>query len=209
MLESESVERITATAAAISTMAKMWDRFIEVMNMKHLADDPRFATFKARLANREALTELLDAALMRRTTAEWIERLSGSVPVAPVYDVAQALASEFVAERVVVGDEQHPVAPVQRPLHPAASAKLRARQRCNGQWLRWSPPSPLPPRGLRSLRLRRRRCRGCSMGKSCMTARWTKPVRPVHWSSGSASEITGTYLKLGCSAAHFTGKSFI
>ena len=36
-----------------------------------------FATFKARLANRERVTQMLDAALMKRTTAEWMERFAG------------------------------------------------------------------------------------------------------------------------------------
>jgi crotonobetainyl-CoA:carnitine CoA-transferase CaiB-like acyl-CoA transferase len=45
---------------------------------------------------------------MTRTTAEWIERLAGLVPIAPVYDVAQALQSEFVAERRGVVEFAYP-----------------------------------------------------------------------------------------------------
>ena len=59
-------------------------------------DDPRFATFKARLENRDELTRLLDEALSARDTAAWLLHFAGEVPAAPVYDIAQALTSEFV-----------------------------------------------------------------------------------------------------------------
>jgi crotonobetainyl-CoA:carnitine CoA-transferase CaiB-like acyl-CoA transferase len=61
--------------------------------------DPRYATFKARLENRPELNRLLDEALSQRTTAEWMATFGGSVPAAPVLDVAQALDNPFVAER--------------------------------------------------------------------------------------------------------------
>ena len=78
---------------------KFWGVLAQTLGKAEWATDPDFATFKARLANRERVTQMLDAALMTRTTAEWIERLAGKVPAAPVYDVKQALESEFVAER--------------------------------------------------------------------------------------------------------------
>jgi succinate---hydroxymethylglutarate CoA-transferase len=78
---------------------KFWGVLAETLGKTQWATDPDFATFKARLANRERVTQMLDAALMTRTTAEWIERLAGKVPASPVYDVKQALESEFVAER--------------------------------------------------------------------------------------------------------------
>jgi len=78
---------------------KFWRVLAEALGKAQWATDPDFATFKARLANRERVTQMLDAALMTRTTAEWIERLAGKVPASPVYDVKQALESEFVAER--------------------------------------------------------------------------------------------------------------
>ena len=47
---------------------------------------------------------MLDEALMRQPTAAWIERLAGKVPVAPVFDIAQALENPFVHERGGVRD---------------------------------------------------------------------------------------------------------
>ena len=51
---------------------------------------------------------MLDAELMARTTAEWVEHFAGKVPASPVYDVAQALQSDFVAERGGVVDYGYP-----------------------------------------------------------------------------------------------------
>ena len=53
-------------------------------------------TFADRLAHRDELVAVLADAFARRTTAEWLERLRGHVPVAPVYTVAEALADEQV-----------------------------------------------------------------------------------------------------------------
>jgi crotonobetainyl-CoA:carnitine CoA-transferase CaiB-like acyl-CoA transferase len=87
---------------------KFWAVLAEALGKPEWTKDPAFATFKARLANRERVTQMLDAALMTRTTAEWIEHFAGKVPASPVYDVAQALQSEFVAEREGVVDFRYP-----------------------------------------------------------------------------------------------------
>ena len=78
---------------------KFWPLFCEKLGRPELATAPRFRDFKARLAHREALTELLDQIFETFDTEDWIERLSGTVPVAPVYDVAKALDNPFVREQ--------------------------------------------------------------------------------------------------------------
>lgn len=83
---------------------KFWPVMAERVGRPDLATDPRFATFRARLENRDALTEVLDEVLTARTTAEWMERLGGAVPVAPVLGVGEALDNPFVAERQGVAD---------------------------------------------------------------------------------------------------------
>lgn len=83
---------------------KFWGILADALGRPQWKDDPDFATFKARLANRERLTQMLDAALAERTTDEWIAKFAGQVPASPVYDVAQALESAFVAERDGVVD---------------------------------------------------------------------------------------------------------
>jgi succinate--hydroxymethylglutarate CoA-transferase len=87
---------------------KFWPVLCEKIGRPECASDPRFATFKARLENRAELTRLLDEALSTRGTAVWLEQFAGSVPAAPVHDVAQALGSEFVAREDRVWCYAHP-----------------------------------------------------------------------------------------------------
>jgi succinate--hydroxymethylglutarate CoA-transferase len=51
------------------------------------------------LRERERLTDLLDEALSARTTADWMAVFGGSIPAAPILDVAQALDNPFVHQR--------------------------------------------------------------------------------------------------------------
>jgi crotonobetainyl-CoA:carnitine CoA-transferase CaiB-like acyl-CoA transferase len=86
---------------------KFWPVLAEALGKPEWATDPEHATFAARLKNREQITEELDAVLMTATTEEWMSRLRGKVPVAPVYDVRQALDNPFVAEQQLVLDFEH------------------------------------------------------------------------------------------------------
>ena len=53
--------------------------------------DARFATSAARRQNRDALTDVLDGELRKRPTREWLEAFAGLLPVAPVYEMDEAL----------------------------------------------------------------------------------------------------------------------
>jgi crotonobetainyl-CoA:carnitine CoA-transferase CaiB-like acyl-CoA transferase len=87
---------------------KFWPALCGAIGKPEWTGDPDFATFKARLANRERLTGMLDEALSARTTAEWMAHFAGKVPAAPVYDVAQALQNGFAAERRAIADYAYP-----------------------------------------------------------------------------------------------------
>ncbi len=76
-----------------------WAPLCRAIGKPEWIDDPRFTTFKSRLDNRDEVGRLLDSALMERTTAEWMTLFAGSVPAAPVLDIAQAIDNPFVAER--------------------------------------------------------------------------------------------------------------
>ncbi|MEI4469796.1 CaiB/BaiF CoA transferase family protein [Frigidibacter sp. MR17.24] len=88
---------------------KFWPILARAIDRPDWASDARFADFKARLANRDELTEEMDRALSSATTAEWMERFAGQVPAAPVYDVAQALDSAYVAQQGMIAEVPHPV----------------------------------------------------------------------------------------------------
>jgi len=87
---------------------KFWRDLVDVLGAPELADDPRFRGFPERFANREALLPLLRARFATRTTAEWLDRLRGRVPCAPVNDVRQALADPQVLARDMIVEVEHP-----------------------------------------------------------------------------------------------------
>ena len=76
---------------------KFWPILCDALGHPEWSADPRFASFAARLEHRAEVTEMLDAALIGRTTAEWLELLGGVAPVAPVNDVAEALENPYLA----------------------------------------------------------------------------------------------------------------
>jgi crotonobetainyl-CoA:carnitine CoA-transferase CaiB-like acyl-CoA transferase len=87
---------------------KFWRDLVDTLGAPELADDPRFGTFADRFAHREALLPLLRARFITRTTAEWLERLRGRVPCAPVNDVRQALADPQVRAGDMIVEVEHP-----------------------------------------------------------------------------------------------------
>ena len=114
---------------------KFWARLVERLELPALRDDPRWQTFEGRLANRAALEPILTARFRERTTAVWLERLRGHVPVAPVYTVAEALADEQVEAREMVVEVPHPVFGVLR--------QVGSPIKIGGLGHRYQPASPL------------------------------------------------------------------
>jgi crotonobetainyl-CoA:carnitine CoA-transferase CaiB-like acyl-CoA transferase len=87
---------------------KFWRDLVDVLGAPELALDARFGTFADRFTNRDALQRLLGERFATRTTAEWLDRLRGRVPCAPVNDVRQALADEQVLARDMIVEVEHP-----------------------------------------------------------------------------------------------------
>jgi succinate--hydroxymethylglutarate CoA-transferase len=87
---------------------KFWGLLAAALGRPEWASDPRYATFAARLPRRDEITVMLDGEFSRDTTAAWLKKLTGTIPVAPVNDVEQALENPFVAERNGVRDYAYP-----------------------------------------------------------------------------------------------------
>ena len=83
---------------------KFWPLLARELGHSEWIEDPELATFAVRLQHKDRVTRLLDDALMQQPTSVWLRRLSGKVPVSPVFDVAQALENPFVHERHGVGE---------------------------------------------------------------------------------------------------------
>jgi crotonobetainyl-CoA:carnitine CoA-transferase CaiB-like acyl-CoA transferase len=81
---------------------KFFPPLVQTLGCPELAEDPRFRSFADRLAHRAELSDLLDAAFRKRTTAEWLRLLEGRAPAAPVARMQDALSSDFTAERGMV-----------------------------------------------------------------------------------------------------------
>jgi len=88
---------------------KFWQRLVDVLGIAHVRDDPRYAGFAARRANRALVARTLQDVLVTRTTAEWIAALTAAgVPCGPINDVRRALADPQTAARGLVTEVDHP-----------------------------------------------------------------------------------------------------
>jgi crotonobetainyl-CoA:carnitine CoA-transferase CaiB-like acyl-CoA transferase len=87
---------------------KFWQALVDALGLLEVARDPRFATFADRLAHKDALLPLLRTRFAERTTEEWLRRLRGRVPCAPVNTLAQALGDEQVRARGMIIEVEHP-----------------------------------------------------------------------------------------------------
>ena len=87
---------------------KFWQTFAREIGMAAWLDRPEYRNYEMRLGNRDGLTAEIDAVLGAAPTAHWLATLEGKVPVAPVYDVAQALENPFVHEQGRVMEAPHP-----------------------------------------------------------------------------------------------------
>ncbi|MBV7265213.1 CaiB/BaiF CoA transferase family protein [Erythrobacter ani] len=92
-------------------LPKFWDILTTRMGRADLKDDPRFADNADRLANRDALTELLDAEFSKQPMAHWQDLLAGHVPVAPVYELGDALDNPWLHEIGMRDEVAHPDKP--------------------------------------------------------------------------------------------------
>jgi len=87
---------------------KFWALLAAALGHPQWASDPRYSTFKARLERRDEVAGLVEKELLQKDTAHWLKHLSGKIPVAPVYDVKQALDNPLVDERRSVRDFAYP-----------------------------------------------------------------------------------------------------
>ena len=109
---------------------KFWLALLEAMDLPAVAADPRFASFADRLAHKDALLPLLQSRFAERTTADWLARLRGRVPCAPVNTLAEALADEQVRARGMIVEVKHPQLGVLREVaSPVKTAGADAKPR--------------------------------------------------------------------------------
>ncbi|WBH18010.1 CaiB/BaiF CoA transferase family protein [Sphingomonas radiodurans] len=91
----------------MAQLPKFWTVLLDRIGQSDLATDPRFAAPADRTANRDALTNELDAVFSKQPTAFWLDALQGQMPVAPVHGLDGALDSPFLAETGMVDEVSH------------------------------------------------------------------------------------------------------
>lgn len=110
-----------------------WQRFCAAAGRGDLAEDSRYLANADRVRHRAELIPLLEAQLLRRTTAEWeTGLLAAEVPHAPVWDYQTLLADPQAAARglrlTVTDARGQPVELIGSPFHIEGAAA--AEQRC-------------------------------------------------------------------------------
>ncbi len=96
----------------IAVLPNQWPNFCKALGNPALVDDPRFVDGPARIANREALNTLIEAALTKYATAieaaeDW--GFNYHVPIAPILTVEQAVKHPHLVERETIRTVHDPV----------------------------------------------------------------------------------------------------
>jgi crotonobetainyl-CoA:carnitine CoA-transferase CaiB-like acyl-CoA transferase len=95
---------------------KFWNALLGVLGRNDLNADARFSSQAARAGNREALTAALDAEFRKQPTKHWMGVLAGVLPIAPVFDLEEALESPFLRANRMIAHVPHPERPGMRVL---------------------------------------------------------------------------------------------
>jgi crotonobetainyl-CoA:carnitine CoA-transferase CaiB-like acyl-CoA transferase len=99
-------------AVAVGNDAQ-FGRLCAAIGRPELADDERYATNPARVANREELVEVLQERFAERTADEWVERIrEAGVPIGPVNTLADVFSDEHVLSSGILQTVEHPAAGV-------------------------------------------------------------------------------------------------
>ena len=96
----------------IAVLPNQWANFCKALGNPALVDDPRFVDGPARIANRDALNALIEAALTKYATAieaaeDW--GFNYHVPIAPILTVEQAVKHPHLVERETIRTVHDPV----------------------------------------------------------------------------------------------------
>jgi crotonobetainyl-CoA:carnitine CoA-transferase CaiB-like acyl-CoA transferase len=107
---------------AVSTMTNpQWQAFCRASGNPDWIDDPRFATTALRDLNIDARLELIQSAMITKSTDAWMEILDkAGVPCAPVLHRKQMINHPQVVANDIVREYEHEVAGRLRQARPAA-----------------------------------------------------------------------------------------
>jgi len=94
--------------ALISDRPEPWDRFCTAIGHSELTRDPRFGDAKARVQNYQILAPLIEAALRKKSTRQWLEDFSRiGIPCGPVNTVKEAATDSQILHRGMIAEIPH------------------------------------------------------------------------------------------------------
>jgi crotonobetainyl-CoA:carnitine CoA-transferase CaiB-like acyl-CoA transferase len=104
----------------MSSPEKFWTSLLTATEQTALANDSRFATYKARTANFDAISRALMPVFKQRTRDEWLARLVDyDVPCAPVNTLDEVIDDPQVRHLGSFAEIEHPSeGPVFRTRNP-------------------------------------------------------------------------------------------
>lgn len=88
---------------------KFYQALVRAIGRPELGEDPRFSNMQDRYENRDVLIGILTEIFQTRTTVEWVSLLEGSVPVAPVNSIPEALKDPQLETLGMIVGYDHPV----------------------------------------------------------------------------------------------------
>jgi crotonobetainyl-CoA:carnitine CoA-transferase CaiB-like acyl-CoA transferase len=87
----------------------MWEKLAGALGRPELVEDARFADAGGRLRDRDALTQEMEATLVREDVAHWVAVLNeAGVPCGPVLDLEQVFSDPQVLARRMLVELAHP-----------------------------------------------------------------------------------------------------
>ncbi len=87
---------------------KFFRALVNAIGRDDLATDVRFSTFAARNDHRAELLAVLDERFIKATTEDWLARLRGVIPIAPVCSMEDALDRGELEQRHMLAEYEHP-----------------------------------------------------------------------------------------------------
>ncbi len=101
-----------ATTDGYLAVAAAKERFftdlVAAIELPELSTDARFRDMRSRSEHRAELLPILASRFAERSTGEWMERLRGVVPVAPVQSMEAALDLADLQDRSMLAEYEHP-----------------------------------------------------------------------------------------------------
>ena len=95
--------------ALVAMNPRQWERTCQVLGDEVLRTEPRFATNRDRLANRDEMAARMETTLAGAPTAEWVAKFEAAgVPCGPVYEFDRLFADPQVQAAGLVSEFEQP-----------------------------------------------------------------------------------------------------